>query len=125
MMEFTISRVCMSVCGLILLSAILVPVTGMYDSQARNMESNVSDDIARLIDEFSRSDMDTFVLPAGDILPSASSYLEINGQMITLNTDRGMHRSATYSEVISDNVFGYGDIIRMSKRDNMVIIEKI
>jgi len=125
MMEFTISRVCMSVCGLILLSAVLVPATGMYDSQARNMESDVSDSIAKLIDEFHRSELDTFIIPARDILPSSSSYFEIKDQMITLTTDRGIHRSGTYAEVSSDLVFGYGDMIKMSKDNGAVIIEKM
>jgi len=125
MMEFMFSRVCMSVCGLILLSAILVPVTGMYDSQARNMESNVSDGIADLIDGFRRSEIDTFVIPASDILPGTSSYVEINGQMITLTTDRGVHMSATRSDVISNCVFVYGDVIKMSKSEGKVIIEKV
>jgi len=125
MIEFTISRVCMSVCGLILLSAILVPVTGMYDSQARNMESNISDSLAKLIDEFDRSEMDIFILPASDILPSTSSYVEIKDKMIILTTDHGIHRSAAHSEVYSDNIFGYGDVIRMSKHEGIVIIEKI
>jgi len=125
MMEFMFSRVCMSVCGLILLSAILIPVTGMYDSQARNMESDVSESIARLIDDFHRSELETFVIPASDILPGTSSYVEINGQMITLTTDRGVHRSAAYSEVISSGVFRYDDIIRMSNIGEAVMIEKM
>jgi len=125
MMEFMFSRVCMSVCGLILLSAILVPVTGMYDSQARHMESDVSDSIANMIDDFRRSEIDTFVIPASDVLPGTSSYVEIDGQMITLTTDRGVHMSATRSEVTASVMFVYGDVIKMSKSGGKVIIEKI
>ena len=125
MIEFTLSRVCMSVCGLILLSAVLIPAMGMYDSQARNMESDVSGGIADLIDNFHRSEMDVFIIPAGDILPGTSSYVEIKGQMITLTTDHGVYRSGTYANVVSNSIFGYGDMIKMSKYDGIVMIEKI
>jgi hypothetical protein len=126
MIEFTISRVCMSICGLILLAAVIVPVISMYDSQTANMESDVSDSISRMIDDFYYSKMETVIIPMNDILPNASSYLEFKGYLVTLTTERGIYKSGTNIPVIApDIIFGYGDILKLSKTDGMVTAKRL
>ena len=126
MIEFTLSRVCLSVCGLLLLASVIVPVTGMYDRQAAGMESNVPDDIASLVTAFYHSEMEELTVPMSDILPSASSYVEMNGHVITLTTERGTYKSGTGVHVTTDdgNVFTYHDVIRLSKGEGIVIAER-
>jgi len=125
MMEFTLSRVCMSVCGLILLAAIIVPVTGMYESKTVRMESGISDDIADLVDDFYYSEMSVLTISMSDILPSTSSYIEFNGHMVILTTDRGTYKSGTDVIVVSGGIpFGYGDIVRFTKTGDTVTAER-
>ena len=125
MMEFTISRVCMSVCGLILLASVTVPVMGIYESQASGMESDIPEGIAELIDNFYRSEMDVFIVPMSDIIPNSLSYVEFEGHLITLTTERGVHKSGTGVMMISDQVFGYGDILKMEKGEGFVTMERL
>ncbi|MCL2786462.1 MAG: hypothetical protein FWD81_04500 [Methanomassiliicoccaceae archaeon] len=126
MMEFTIARVCMGICGLILLAAVVVPVTGMYESHTVSMESDIPDEIAYLIDDFYYSKMDTFTVPMSDILPNPSSYAEFDGYLVTMTTERGTYKGGTNVLMMtSDGVFGYGDILKLSRSSDTVIMEKL
>jgi hypothetical protein len=124
MIEFTISRVCMSVCGLVLLAAVIAPVTGMYESKTARMEFDIPGNIASLIDDFHYSKMDALAITMSDILPNSSSYVELNGQKITVTTGRGTYIGGTSVPVTADGVFGYGDIVMLSKQNGTVVAEK-
>jgi hypothetical protein len=125
MMEFTLARVCMGVCGLMLLAAVVAPVTGMYESHTAKMESDVSDDIAKLIDSFYYSEMDEIVIAMNDILPNVMSYAEFSGYLVTLTTDRGVYKSGTNVPVISEGTFGYSDMVRLYKSGGTVTAERL
>ena len=127
MIEFTLSRVCMSVCGLMLLAAVVGPVTGMYESKTVSMETDVSDSIGTLIDGFYYSKMETITVSMSDVLPSTSSYVEFDGYLITMTTERGVYKSGTNVAVITgnDGPFGYGDIMKLTKDGGAVIAEKL
>jgi hypothetical protein len=116
----------MSICGLLLLASVVIPVTGMYESQTADMEADIAGNLASLIDDFSRSDMDVFTVSMSDILPSVSSYVEFGERVITLTTERGVYRSGTYVTITTNGcAFGYGDILRLSKDYGTVIAEKL
>ena len=125
MIEFTLSRVCMSVCGLLLLASVIVPVTGMYDRQAGGMESGISDNMASLVDTFYYSEMEELTISMSDILPNPSSYVEIDGNLITLTTERGAHKSGTVVPIVTENgnVLRHNDMIRLSKGEGTAILE--
>jgi len=125
MMEFLLSRVCLSVCGLLLLVAVIAPVTGMYDSNAMFSEGDIADDVARLTDDFYYSEMDTAVIAMCDILPNVSSYIEFDGHSVTLMTERGTYRSGTNVPVAAEGAFGYGDMIMLTKNDVGVTAERV
>jgi hypothetical protein len=117
----------MSLCGLILLAAVIVPVTGMYESQAAVKETDISDSLSSMVDDFYYSKMETFVVSMSEILPNASSYLELNGHLVTLTTERGVYRSGTNVPMIveKNTLFGYGDILRLSRADGAVMAERL
>jgi len=126
MMEFTIARVCMGICGLILLAAVIAPVTGMYESHAVSMESDIPGNIAYLIDDFYHSEMDVFTVAMSDILPNVASYAEFDGHLVTVTTERGTYKGGTNVPMISsDNMFGYGDILKLSKHQGAVVMERL
>ena len=125
MMEFTLARVCMGICGLILLTAVIVPVTGMYESNASAMESCIPDNISLMIDDFYYSEMEFFTIPMCDILPNSLSYAEFDGHIVILTTERGVYKGGTNVLMLSDHLFGYGDILRMSRLPGTVVMEKL
>ena len=126
MIEFTLARVCMGVCGLFLLAAVVGPVTGMYESNTMKMESNIPGSIAVLIDDYYYSDMDTLTLSVTDILPNASSCVRFDGHMVTVTTERGTYKGGTNVPVVSgEQTFGYGDIIKLSRLPGAVTAEKL
>jgi len=127
MMEFTLSRVCLSVCGLVLLAAIIVPVTGMFESKTMNMESDIPDGIGSLIDDFYYSEMEVFTVSMADVLPNTSSYVEFSRYHITLTTERGTYHGGTNVIVVTgnDGLFEYNDIIKLTKYKKIVIAQKL
>ena len=126
MIEFTISRVCMGICGLILLAAVVSPVIGMYESEAMGTESRIPENLANLIDDFHRSKMDVLIISMSDILPSSASFAEFDGHGITVTTERGTYRGWTAVSLTSDGgVFGYGDTIRLSRFDGGIRMERL
>ena len=126
MMEFTLARVCMSVCGLVLLAAVIVPVTGIYESKTVRMESDAADGIADLINGFWYSETETLTVPMSGILPGTGSFIEFGGHIITLTTERGVYKGGTNAFVVSDGiVFGYGDIMMLTKGDGIVTAERL
>lgn len=127
MMEFTLARVCMSLCGIMLLAAVVAPVAGMYGSGTVSAESNIPDGIASVADSFYRSEMDTLTVPMSDLLPDVRSYVEFSGNLITLTTERGVYRSGTNIPIVvaDGGPFGHRDILRLSKADGSVVIERL
>ena len=125
MMEFTLSRVCMSLCGFMLLAAVIVPVTGMYESDTVGMESRIPESVASLINDFYFSKIDSLTVPMSDILPDAASYIGFGENMITLTTERGIYMTGTNVPTVSDGVFGYGDILRLSRSGGSVVAERV
>jgi hypothetical protein len=108
-----------------LLASVIVPVTGMYESRAADMESDVSDNIAKLIDRFYCSEADEFIISVNDILPGRTSCIEFRGHMIILTTARGTYRSGMNIAVISDLAFGYGDIVKFTRSDDSIVAERL
>ena len=123
MMEFTVSRVCLSLCGFMLLAAVIVPVTGMYESDAVGMESLIPEDMASLIGDFHYSEMDILIIPMSDILPDTASYAEFGEYTITITTGRGSYSYESNIRMISYGAFGHGDVIMLSKLNGAVTAE--
>lgn len=126
MMEFTISRVALGMCGIILLAAVLSPVTGLYDGKETVEMQEQTDNIAKMVDSFYLSEADNMTLNMGEILPSTSVSLKVDGNMITIVSDEDEFRSATRFTIASDEeIYGPNDIVRFTKTDNGVMTEKI
>lgn len=94
MLEFTLSRVVLVICGIALLGAVLMPVQSMYDSEYDASMNDVADKTSFILDEFRSSQADTLTLRGWDILPSSDSYLEIDGHTLTIYQNDRSYRSA-------------------------------
>jgi len=126
MIELTVSRVCMGICGLILLASVISPVTGMYESGTVTMESDIPRNIADLVDDFHRSRMDVLTIQVSDILPNSASFVEFGGHVVTVTTERGTYKGWTAVPLTSDGeVFRYEDTLRLSRSDGCVKIEML
>ena len=116
MMEFTLSRVAMSICGLILLVAVVAPVVHVFEESGDRDVQDIADDTAALIDRFERSKADKMILSVSDVLPGPSYSLILNDGVLTVENDGHLYRSPLSSEV-SGGTFVCGDMIEITKKD--------
>jgi len=91
MMEFTISRVVICVCGITLLVVISGAVSSIYGSQEADADVHTAERLAYMLDAFEYSDLDAIVLEGIKILPEGyhmevhNGFVELdNGKKVTL-----------------------------------------
>lgn len=116
MMEFTLSRVTLCVCGAVLLGAVCVPISGIYSANEDVRMTENADSIADMIDSFWYSSADIMTLRGWDILPSPDCHIEVKGNLIFLHNYKKQYVSyLTYS---SDFTLGYDEEINLIRTEN-------
>ena len=116
MLEFTMSRVALFVCGAILLGAVAIPISDTYDDRSERDLRDVVDKTAIIMDTFGRSDIDTMTLRGWDILPTPGCVLELDGHNVTLYKDGKSYRGLMSHE--SEHVsMSYNQMLTVEKED--------
>ncbi|MCL2334040.1 MAG: hypothetical protein FWC52_04535 [Candidatus Methanoplasma sp.] len=116
MIEFTLSRVMLIVCGVAILAAIAVPIQSFYDVSYDSSMEDTADHISFILDEFWASNADTMTIRGWEILPSSDCSIEIEDHKLTvLLGDRTYH--AMIAENMDKIVIGYGDVVTISKNE--------
>jgi hypothetical protein len=85
LLEFTMSRVSLFICGAVLLSITIIPVSGIFDERSDIDMTEVTDRIAMIMDSFWNSDSDAMIIRGWDILPSTDCSLSLNEHDVTIN----------------------------------------
>lgn len=125
MMEFTLSRVVLSICGVAMLAAVISPVTAIYDGGEDAGYQEQCDAVAAMIDAFYESESDYMTICVNQIIPGGVS-LEIEGHFVSTVRGESTYRSLTSREVISDETsFGNNDVIKLTRRGDGVVITKL
>ena len=117
MMEFVTSRVCLTICGLVLLAAVSVPVIFMYDGSVDGRMQSLADDTAGLMDRFDRSSADVMTLSMREILPDAGFTMTVDGHLLMLDKDGKRYIAATAAD-LGSGTFAYGDIVEIRRTEN-------
>jgi len=117
MMEFTLSRVAMSICGIILLAAVVAPVIHTFEESEGQNVQNIADDAAALIDRFERSKADKMIISVSDILPGPSYSISFDDGVLTVENKGRAYRSPV-SLTVTGGTFFCGDMIEITKTEN-------
>ena len=70
MIEFTLSRVVMCVCGIALLAAVTGILGAVNDDSENGMMDGLADSVADVLDRFEGSETDELTLRGTELLPS-------------------------------------------------------
>jgi hypothetical protein len=124
MMEFTLSRVCMSVCGLILLSVVMIPVTGMFEDSSDSDVQDLADNTGRLLETFERSGADVMFLEMKDILPDHSYSLRMENGMIII-TEKGKEFRTSIPWNVDTSAYQYEDVIEIRKISDGISVRRL
>jgi len=124
MMEFTLSRVCMSVCGLILLSVVMIPVTGMFEDSSDSDVQDLADNTGRMLETFERSGADVMFLEMKDILPDHSYSLRMENGMIII-TEKGKEFRTSIPWNLDTAAYQYEDVIEIRKISDGISVRRL
>ena len=122
MMEYTMARMALAVCGVIMLAAVVPPVTTLFNSEESADMQYQTENICKMLDTFYDSAADDMILSMNTILPQSSS-LKIENRLITLIDDDKEYRAYTEYPVIADkNVYMKNDCVSITKCDDSIVI---
>lgn len=94
MIEFTLSRVVLCVCGLAMLATVSGAVGAIYDTDRGDMDGELADRLAHMMDAFESSDNDTIVLDGSRILPNGYA-MKVHDGFVELIGEGRKHISVT------------------------------
>ncbi len=106
MIEFTISRVVLCACGIILMVSVSGVLSGIYDKDADLMDEDLAERFAYMLDVFQSSDDDTLVLNGSMLLPEGYTAHIHDGFVELFHNDR---RSMAMTEYLGEFVLGCND----------------
>lgn len=121
MMEFTLSRVSMIACGVILLAAICAPVSAAYTSMQDSEMRDAADGIARTVDRFWDSRADVMILRGWDVLPTSDCGLVIDGHDLVL-TRNGKEYRALLTHGACKTELSYNSVAEIERNGDMLKI---
>lgn len=125
MMEFTLSRVVLAVCGILLLGAVISPFTVSEDNFVSEMYQDEADSIASAVDSFCESQQDISMIDMGRLLPTEDCSLSFDGRMIVLSDGKNEYTAFCSCEIESDREsYDSNDMVFLKKEDGKVVAIK-
>ena len=124
MMEFTMSRVLMCACGVMILAILINPVSSLYDDRYDNDMRLQSERICEMIDSFGSSDMESITVSGADLIPEGC-VLIIEDDMIILEHDGKEYIAYTLNEISSIGSYGSNDTIYFQKEGDIIRMTSI
>ena len=114
LIEFTLSRVVLCVCGAVLLVTV-AGIMGQFQEHAESgMEDDLVEDIAEMLDVFEGSDLDSMTLDGALILPSSKHVLKVSSNIVLLEKDEIVCTAMTRCG--AEFELWYGGTVTITKR---------
>ena len=125
MMEFTLARMTMVVCGVIILAAIIPPVSSLFDDEQSAEMQEQSEKLCMMLDAFYASEADEMVMCLNSIIPPQSSII-VDGYLVTVIDGEKQYTHCTEHPINSDRSdYNSNDYVRFSKNDSFIMIESL
>ena len=122
MMEFTLARMTMVVCGVMILAAIIPPVSSLYENEESAEMQEQSEKLCKLLDVFYASEADEMIVCLNTVLPQQSS-ISMDGYLVTVIDGENMYTYNTEHPVISDrDRYNGNDYVRITKNGLFISI---
>ena len=122
MMEYTLARMAMVMCGVLLIAAVVPPVTSLFEEGESSGMQGQSEMLCRMIDSFHDSEAEEMTICLGTVLPQNSS-VTMDGYFITIADGENKYRYNTEYPMQSDcDVYTGNDYIRMTKQGSTITI---
>ncbi len=109
------------ICGMILLTAILVPVSNAYESMEDEDLNDVSDGISSMMDSFWDSEAEIMYLRGWEILPGPECGLVFDGNYVILTKDGNEYRSLM-QHTSERFTMSYNDVLEIGRFEDTIWI---
>ena len=125
MMEYTLARVVIVMCGVILVAAVIPPVTSVYDNGESVGMHDQSETLCRMLDSFHESEADEMTICLNTVLPQTSSVI-IDSYFVTIIDGENQYRYNTEYTIESDKgVYTGNDYVKITKDNDALIVESL
>ncbi len=125
MMEYTMARVALIMCGAIMLAAVVPPVTSVFESEEYADMQEQTENIGRMLDTFYDSGADDMVLSLNTVLPKSSS-VAMDGYLLTVTESEKEYRSGVDHPMTADREsYDGNDCILITKDGGSLIIRTL
>ena len=95
MIEFTMSRIALCICGTVLLAAAVCAMDGLRDQMEMELGGNLTEDITGMLDAYWESESEILTLDGFRILPSPDHILVVESNVVRLMGPEGEHTAVT------------------------------
>lgn len=115
MMEFTMARVALMACGIVLLAAVVPSVTSIYDDAESNDLQENTEELCRMINAFCSSQADELIINLNSLLP-LNCTVNLHRFFVTVSDGECQYRYHIEYILFSDkSEYNGNDCIRMTK----------
>lgn len=109
MIEFTMSRMALMICGLVMFSAAAIPAADFIDSGSDTDLYGLAEKDAAVIDAFWQSGADELILHGEAMIPSPGYRLEMDGKLLIIHSPEGREYTAPVKYDCGSFTLGYGE----------------
>ena len=122
MIEYTMARIVLITCGVLMLSAVVPPVTALFeDGESAEMQDQ-SESLCRMLDSFIGSDADEMTFCLRTVLPQNSS-VSMDGYFITIIDGEKTYTYNTDCIIESDkDIYTSNDYVRLTKDNGTITV---
>ena len=125
MMEYTMARVAMIICGAILLAAVVPPVVSLYDDGESSGMQHQSESICRMLDSFHDSEADEMTICLNTVLPQDCSVVMDGYFVMMIDGDNEYRYNTEYIMHSDSGSYSANEYIRITKNGDSLIIESL
>ncbi len=124
-MEYTLARVVIVMCGVILVAAVIPPVSSVYDNGESVGMQDQSETLCRMLDSFHESEADEMTICLNTVLPQTSSVI-IDSYFVTIIDGENQYRYNTEYTIESDKgAYTGNDYVKITKDNDALIVESL
>lgn len=121
MMEFTLSRFVLFVCGAALTAAVIIPLSDVADSDMDRRLDMLASEEASAIDGFYDSTLHEMYIDGCLMLPSPWYTMRIDGYFVTITDPEGGEHSAPISHPARDIRVTFGEVVTVVRDGEWIV----
>ena len=114
MMEFTLTRTAMCICGVMLMMAVAGPVTDVFEDREAEMYAEAGGSLSDAIDAFGEGEAEYMVLDLALYLPKGSS-VSLRDNVATVETPDGEYTYMLHFDLLDGGTFGCSERVELRK----------